>query len=1259
METGGTDDTVSRAYAECDAASACASLGTGPEGLSSAEAARRLNEKGPNLLPAQRKQLLRQKLLVQFRNLFNVLLLVAAALSFIAGYTSNDPTSVNMGLAIVGAVVVSVLFAIAQERRAERAVEAIGELVPMNAKVMREGQLKPVPVADIVPGDILSLEEGDRVPADARVVKGYEISVDNSTLTGESEPQPRTASPEPAVPGATVVTCSNMVFAGTTVVSGSGMAVVTATGAGTVFGRAVAMTAQAEEPLSPLQRELDRTAKLNFALAFVVGFLFLLIARVVIGLELGPSLMFMIGVMVSLVPEGLQVTVTLALALSSLAMARRNVVVKRLSAVETLGSTTVICTDKTGTVTEGQMTVRYLWMGGQVFQVTGEGYEPEGAVLLEGQKLLAADMDDLRRLCEVAALDNNSTLVPPLDRRKTRWTAVGDSTDAALLVLAAKAGMQPKQAQTDRPRVGMIPFESARKMMTSVHRDRTGGLTACVKGAPHELAARCTRALWKGNVVPISEDLAALIAAQIDRFAREAYRVLALAYRDLPAETAKFESEQIERELTFIGLVAILDPPRAGTQEAVRKARMAGVRIVMLTGDHKLTAEAIARKVGILTSANGAVLTGDELAALDDDSLSKVLEKPELVFARIAPEQKLRVVRALRARGETVAVTGDGVNDAPALLEADIGISMGIAGTDVARESSDMVLMDDNFASIVNGIEEGRSVFDNLRKFIVYVYAHNWAELLAFIAFVLLGTPLPLAVVQVLAIDLIMEIPPSLSLTVEPPEPGIMERPPRSRRSRLFDLAALGRSAYIGVLIGAAALLLCFQTWSQGGWHLGMSAIKDTGLYVKGTTVFMAAVMAGQLGTLFATRTNVRSAFSVSPLRNRWLLAAVLAETVILLAVVYVPALQALFSAGALAPVDWLYIYSFFPVIILLEEGRKLLLRRFVLPAPAVPPAPPAAIAEAEPAPGATARPGPFVELAPPVLLALFMRPGEDSAVRFSLKLGKQAGSRVVMMPPGSAGRLDRSMDGLRSRVEALVSGGMPAEQIEVRLSGAALQPEAIVSALSSVIRETNAETVVVPVGRDVLSGGKRKLARIAWAGRFTDRRVVLVSGPERAGAGPADRPLRILIPVLSEVRPGPFELAASLTAGSVIPDVDVVAARVIEMPRQAPLYSIYRRDTLAIGDDQLRSIRSGLSRPLRKLIHPVVLLVRNIGGDIARFAGERQVDLIILEGGRAADGSLVLTKEERDIIARAGCTVAVVIPREARAERTSVRAKP
>jgi nucleotide-binding universal stress UspA family protein len=554
-----------------------------------------------------------------------------------------------------------------------------------------------------------------------------------------------------------------------------------------------------------------------------------------------------------------------------------------------------------------------------------------------------------------------------------------------------------------------------------------------------------------------------------------------------------------------------------------------------------------------------------------------------------------------------------------------------------------MVLMDDNFASIVNGIEEGRSVFDNLKKFIVYVYAHNWAELLAFIAFVLLGTPLPLAVVQVLAIDLMMEIPPSLSLTLEPPEPGIMERPPRSRRSRLFDLGALARSAYIGVIIGLVALMLCFLAWSRGGWAPGSSTIKDPSVYIKGTTVMMAAIMAGQLGTLLATRTNVRSAFTVSPLRNKWLLAAIMVEVLVLLAVVYVPPLQMLFSTGPLAPVDWIYIYSFFPAIILLEEGRKYLLRRFVLPAPLAPPVPlPALEAPARPLPGHL-HSRPFQEIAPPILLAVFLGPGEQDAVRFSLRLGRQSGSRVVIMPPSPGARLDRSIKDVQRRVDELAAEGVPVEEIEVHLPGRVPGRDFMVDTLRKAIDGTGADTIVVPVDRKALSRG-RPADAIGWASEFQDKRLLLVSGPKKGSRAPSRLLYRILIPVLGEFHNGPFELAERLTAGSVIPDVDVVAARVLEMPRTGSLYSIYRRESLAIDDSQLSFVRTRIRRPLRKLIHPTVLLVRNIGSDIARFAREREVDLIIMEGRRDAGRQGLLSREEAAIAARAGCTVVVVI---------------
>jgi len=1252
MENVSNGDAEVKTCAECPLEHLYTNLGTSPDGLTAADAAKRLEEHGPNVLP-EKKKLLSQSILIQFKNLFNVLLILASILSFISGVTSNDIGSINMGVVILAVVFISILFALFQERRAERAVEAIRELVPMNAKVMRDGQVIQVPVSEIVPGDIISLEEGDKVPADARITTSYEFSVDNSPLTGESEPQPRSEIYDSSWSKGELTGFTNLIFAGTTVVSGSGTAIVVATGAGTQFGRVVVLTHEIKEPTSPLQLELNRTAKLNFVVAIAVGVVFLLIAYLGLHLRLSESLLFMIGVMVSLVPEGFQITVTLSLALSSLAMSKRNVIVKRLSSVETLGSTTVICADKTGTITEGQMTVREVWMGGRFLHVTGEGYEPEGSVLSEGRKLMASDRADLLTLCEVAALDNTSVVVPPLDRRKSRWTAIGDSTDAALLVLAAKAGIQYKQALAKQPRIGMIPFGSSRKMMTSVHKNENGKVTAYVKGAGLEILSRCTMAFWGENVVPMTEQITRQIRFQIDAFAREAFRVLALAIRTLPEVPKKYESAAIETELTFVGLVAIYDPPRFETPEAVRKARNAGIRVIMLTGDHELTAEAIAKRVGIITSSEGAVITGYKLAQTSDEELSKLLDIPEIVFARITPDQKLRIVRLLRTKGETVAVTGDGVNDAPALLESDIGIAMGISGTDVARESADMVLLDDNFASIVNGIEEGRCVFDNLRRFIVYVFSHNWAELVAFIAFVLLQTPLPLAVVGVLAIDLIMEIPPSLSLTLEPPEPGIMERLPRPRGTRLFNLGSLARSMYIGIPIGLVALFWCFQTWSQAGWNLGMSSIADQAVYLKGTTIVVAGIMAGQLGTLFAMRTNVESTFSIGLRRNKWLLRSVAIEVLILFAIVYVPFLESSLSTAPLAPAEWLYLYSFAPVVLLLEEGRKYVLRKVILPSrPVIVPrlAPLPALAESMEGVGVEIIGRvPFTERAAPVVLPLFIRSWEEGAIPMSLYVGKHSGSRMVIMRILDAEMEESVLRRLEDQVEKYAEDeDVPYEYVDVHLSGEASEMQSIVSTLDKILKETGSDTIVLPVEPGVLSGKRRAIREIKWIEEFSHKKVVLVGGLTEPSGPPLHRTPRILIPVLRTFHSGPFELAEALTADAIFPDVDVVAAKIVEIPQSVPLYSIYKPESFVDAEKELSFFKSLREGAFLRRIRPLVLLVRETGRDLVYFATQRNVEVIVMEGDWTAKRHGFLAKQERGIAMRAECTILVTMPRDA-----------
>ena len=1213
-----------------------AELGTSIRGLSAAAAEQKLKDHGSNILPEAKKTPLSRKVVIQLRNLFNVLLIFAACLSFITGVTSHDTSSIHMGFAILLVVIVSVVFSLFQEHRAERAIEALRRLVPENIKVVRDGKVVQILASGIVPGDIIALEDGDKVPADSRLVVAHQFSVDNSILTGESEPQSRSeACNNP--PDCTAEDMTNLVLAGTTIASGSATAVVLKTGIDTRFGQVIGIARAIEEPLSPLQREINYTARLSFVASIGIGVLFLIIALQFLHLQISESLLFMIGVMVCLVPEGLQMTLTLALAISSVAMSKRNVVVKRLSAVETLGSTTVICTDKTGTVTEGQMTVRKVWMGGQEFDVSGEGYEPEGRVALDGKELKVSDRRDLHVLCRVAALDNKATLIPPLDRRKFRWTAVGDSTDAALLVLAAKAGIDPKMALKEEPLTGMIPFDSNRKMMTSVHQGSDGKVQAYVKGAGSEVLSRCETALWGDRIVPMTAEIAGSISAQIDTFAREAYRVIALAFRELDEKPDKYESASIETKLTFIGLTAILDPPRHDVAKAVAKARDAGIRIIMMTGDHKFTAEAIARKVGIITSPDNQVISCERLAERTDEELSGILKTPELVFARVTPEQKLRIVQVLKRNGEIVAVTGDGVNDAPALMEADIGVAMGITGTDVARESADMVLLDDSFATIVEGVEIGRSVFENLKKFVVYVYGHNWAELLTFIAFVLLHTPLPLAVVGVLTIDLLLEIPPSLSLTMESPEPGIMNRPPRSRRSRLFDAKTLTRSCYIGTLTGLVAIFWCFTVWSEGGWSLGESEITDEATYLRGTTVVLVGIMAGQLGNLFATRTNIKSTFAMGLARNRWLLPSIAAEFAILLVIVYVPFVHPIFGTTALKPIEWLYLLSFAPVILALEEVRKFYVRAVILPAPSISiPAPVPLItrAQANLSSAKMEKPTPFVEVGPPVIVFGFSLTGTEAALPTALSMAEQSGSRVLIASNRELPESYREYVSTRTRI--------PCEHIRFDLAEGSKGKQSAASGMRRYAERAGAEMIVVHVDRDIFSR-RRARRKARWIEEFSGKRVVLVSGPPDAPRHP-EQAHRLLIPVLDEFHPEVFALAGALSSSSRMPDVDVVAAKVIRMPQTIPLYSTYRPESLVDSDRELSFLKTLGGLPLLRRISAKVLLVRDISRDLTKFAEDRRVDMIILRGDWAASRHGYLPKTERRIAARTSSHVAVLL---------------
>jgi potassium/sodium efflux P-type ATPase len=631
--------------------------------------------------------------------------------------------------------------------------------------VVRDGQEQRILAEGLVPGDIMLLAEGDHISADARLVQADELRCDQSTLTGESHPVRKTGDAvlltdlsRPELP--------NLVFAGTSVAAGTGKAVVFATGMNTEFGKIANLTQSVGDEPSPLQKEMERVTKMVTILAVGIGIFFFVLAIVLANVELAASFIFALGMIVAFVPEGMLPTVTLSLAMGVQRMVKRHALVKRLSAVETLGCTTVICTDKTGTLTQNEMTVRALWVAGRRLTVTGVGYAPEGQILDQGKPVSNPVGDDLRQLLLAAAHCNNARLVPPNDE-SNRWTVLGDPTEAALRVAALKGNLDLEGEAHRRPRQRELPFDSRRKRMSTIHRDLSGRV-AYIKGAPREVLALCTHVYTNGQAEPLSTEMRERILAANDDYARGGLRVLAVAQRELPdslSSSSDFTQETVERDLTFIGLMAMMDPPRPEVAEAVDKCHHAGIRIVMITGDYGLTAETIARRIGIIHSDSSCVITGADLEAMTDEALKEALQG-EVLFARVAPEHKLRVVQALQELGQIVAVTGDGVNDAPALKKADIGVAMGIAGTDVANEASDMILTDDNFASIVSAIEEGRTVYNNIRKFAVYVFNSNMAEAVPFAVFLFSRglIPLPLTVMQVLAIDLGTDMVPAIGL---------------------------------------------------------------------------------------------------------------------------------------------------------------------------------------------------------------------------------------------------------------------------------------------------------------------------------------------------------------------------------------------------------------------------------------------------------------------------------------------------------------
>jgi calcium-translocating P-type ATPase len=894
---------------------ALAALSTSSDGLDADESARRLLTNGPNAFPSPKQNSLVLEFLAQFANMFAVLLVVASGLTFATYLLTAPRNTANLDLAfgILGVVFLNSFIGFFQEHAAERTAQALQAMVPHSARVLRLGELVEIPAEQLVVGDVVVLEAGDTISADCRLIEAFGLSVEMAALTGESQPLSRR--PEPVSQDGPPLEASNCLFTGTSVSSGTGKAVVFATGLRTEFGRIYRLTAELPRETSPLQRQVSHMARRVAIVAIIAGVLLFAI-RVMTGNPASLSFVFALGVMVALVPEGLPATLSVSLAIGVRRMASRHALIKRLVVVETLGSTTVICTDKTGTITNGEMTLLEIFESGHNHSVTGLGYAPEGEV---------EDSDKVVNVLRIGALCSDARLLAPTEGRG--WRILGDSTEGAILVAATKAGVDIAGELLRTPRVGDFPFDADRKIMTTLHQVGDG-VEAFVKGSPQALIERCSAVQWDGRVVPLSPELRQQIERANDAMANSALRVLAIATRKV--DSSHVDQEVAEHGLTLLGLVGMVDPPRAEVAQAVTDCHRAGIAIFMVTGDYGLTAEAIARRVGIVQSSTVRVVTGSDLDAMSEDELVATLRaKDEVIFARVRPEHKLRIVLALKNLGEIVVVTGDGANDAPALKSASVGVAMNVGGTDVARAAAEMLLLDDSFASIVSSIELGRAVYQNIRRFLVYLFSHNLAELAPILVAAFVGFPLvPLSALQVLAIDLGSDVLPALALGAEAPERDTMNRPPRSSSEHLFSSEVVRRFMFLGAIESVGVVFAFF--WRIHTAHLAFSGFTSSNpTYREALTMTQAGIVVSQFFNSFAVRTDRVSVFRIGVFSNPPLIAAGAFGLAFVSGVSYVPFLQRVFNTAALRVSDWLILIGFGAMLLVADEIRKAVHRHF------------------------------------------------------------------------------------------------------------------------------------------------------------------------------------------------------------------------------------------------------------------------------------------------------------------------------------------
>ena len=897
-------------------------LHTTSTGLSQQDASNRLAKYGETTITSEKQA---SQLLIFLKNFTSVM----AILLWVSGFVAILSGTLELGIAIWLVNIINGIFSYWQEHEAQKATNSLMKMLPTYTQVYRDGKLQQVNATQIVPGDVFNLQAGNAVPVDARLIKATSVQVDQSALTGESVPESKKVAFDA---GQGEFAESNLVYAGTTVGAGTATAVAFATGMHTEFGQIAALTQQQKRSLSPLQLELNRLTKQISLIAISLGVLFFVAAIFFVHYPVAQSFIFALGMIVAFIPEGLLPTVTLSLAQGVQRMAKKHALLKDLNSVETLGETTVICSDKTGTLTQNQMTVDHVWTLAHTYTVTGQGYVNNGEIQLNGKPIHYGSDPDLDLLIRLVAFNNDTEVEPA--KGKARPKILGTPTEASLVILAQKSGIDTNAYTQKFPRLKELPFDSDRKRMTTIHQHDPQTLSICTKGSLSDLLPHCDTIQENGKVRPLTQADKDAIDAANRKYAALGLRSIATAYREIPQAADKEKQldgltiETAETKLTFVGLAIMSDPPRPEIYAAIKKCHNASIKIIMVTGDSSLTAKSIAVKIG-LTSDKARVVTGTELDAMSKADLKQALAG-EIIFARVAPEQKYKIVSTLQEMGEIVASTGDGVNDAPALKKADIGVAMGVTGTDVAKDAADMILTDDNFASIVAAIEEGRTVYSNIQKFLIYILNSNLPEAVpsALFLFSRGAIPLPLTVMQILTVDLGTDMMPALGLGSEKAEPGIMDKPPRARNAHLMSRTVLWKAfAWYGLIASIISSGAYFFVNHLDGWPAhGLATSGST--YVMATTMTLAAIIFCQIAAAMNCRTENASVFKVGLFANRLVWFGIIFEIFLLALLSYTPFLQELFHTGPLALTDWIFL-AIIPIpLFLIEEGRKWLNRR-------------------------------------------------------------------------------------------------------------------------------------------------------------------------------------------------------------------------------------------------------------------------------------------------------------------------------------------